>query len=97
MSNKVAAVFVPITIKSVKDAEAFLSDFKGYVYIPCDDIDLCIETLDDTTEVSWRLKSERGDLMSPYIIADNPSKLIYDNREYINAWHRVVCMQKGRY
>lgn len=90
MSNKLATVFIPIRIKSIKDAETFLSKFRGRVYIPCDDIDLCIETWKDGTEVSWRWKSERGNIFSPYFVDDDGAYCVYHHRKYVNAWQKSV-------
>ena len=78
------ACYRPITIKTKKDVEEFLNSFTGMTYLDFPEYDVCIEGHKDGTLVSYRMKSERGNVFSPYIQLMNPIDVIYKNRKYVN-------------
>jgi len=82
------ALYRPITIRSIKDAEEFLKNFKGQAYIPCDGIDLCIEEFKDNVDVSWRWQTMRGNIFAPYLVEDDGAYCVYRHRKYVNKWQK---------
>lgn len=78
-------------IKSKNDAERLLNatdsaDFghaESDVYWCDDKYDYCLYTADK--EVGFRLKSERGNIFSAYLIVTDPVETIWKTRKYINS------------
>ena len=91
--SRIACVFVPVVIKSIKDAEAFLKKFSGNVYIPCDDIDINILGNKGDVDVSWRRKVFRGNIFAPYLVECDGARFLYQYRKFVNAWQKA----KGGY
>ena len=87
--NNIVAAYRKVIIKSVSDAEKFLSGFTSSVrYIPCGDIDICVEDLNGEKQVSWRWISERGRAYAPYTVVNDGARFLYHHRKYVNDWQR---------
>lgn len=87
MDNQVT-VYRKVIIRSIGDAVDFLNGFSGMAYIPCKNIDLCVENFKGEKQVSWRWQSQRGNIFSPYVVFDDPAYGLYWNRKYVNAWQK---------
>lgn len=84
LSNTVIACYRCMTIRTKKDADKFLKDFHGQLYLETDTEDVLVERDKDATIVLTRWKKHRGDVFAPYWQVSNETDYVYKNRKWFN-------------